>query len=157
MAASTARILRGLAVLAIGAILTTWVIAMSFDPFWVTGSTVPSTITGPGLGRPIVLILSAILLIAAAWFSGRVRLVLLVSWFAFLTITTHRIAVFSSGKVEDIWLTQKVQSLPAITEGAEGRRCDIGTWVARCNDGASGRLTTVSPLPFETLYPGLWS
>ncbi len=154
-----ARFLSGFAILVAGMLLTGMIVAISFDPLFITGGTAPATIFGADIGKPMMLGGAVILLGAAAWVRRRaVRVALLLFWLVLLASATHRLVEFADGRVEDIWLTLPVQRLAAGSSAGEGEpRCDIGTWLVRCRDGAGHGLSSPTPIPFVPLHPGRWT
>jgi hypothetical protein len=137
-------------VLAVGALITLWVVALSYDPVISTGMT--GWIYGPNVGRPAVVCVTGVMLALSVWFDGRTRLLFLIAWLIVLAAITHRLVVNSNGLVSDIWLTVEVQSLDATQPDDEAIRCAVGTWVIRCEDrNGRGAVTTVSPIPFAEL------
>lgn len=146
-----------LALLVTGGALTWLVVAFSFDPLFITGSTAPVMIWGPDVSKEVV-VAGFALLFAAAWRSGRTRLILIVVWFLFLATATHRLVEFSDGRVRDVWLAMTVQRLELNSEHlGEGTRCRVDDWFARCTDTVGNILHSASALPFVPLYPGRWT
>ena len=142
-------------VMAVGLSLTALPVAVSFNPFFLAGSGWP-TIWGPAIGKPAVAIGAMLLIGAAAWTAGRVRVALLLLWLVFLACTTHRLVERSGGLVDDVWFGFAVQRLEEDRGEPVASRCRVGTWVAQCVDASGRTLTSVTPLPFVQLSPGLW-
>ncbi len=143
-------------IFAVGLALTALFCTATFDVFFVVGSTEPSTIWGPAVSKPAVAIGAMLLIGAAAWNAGRVRVALLLLWLVFLACTTHRLVERSGGLVDDVWFGFAVHRLEEDRGEPVASRCRVGTWVAQCVDASGRTLTSVTPLPFVQLSPGLW-
>jgi hypothetical protein len=148
------RILASLTVLGVGGMVSWVIVTFSFDAMAMAGGSGPADITGPNLAKPVVFGVMAVLLVAAAWFEGRRRLTLLLLCFLFLTVSTHRLVEIPAEEVVDTWLLFPVQRLPSSQNGSDGPSCDVGPWLARCDDGGSGSFVTVTPIPFVSLNQG---
>lgn len=146
-----------LSILACAVIFTGFVLVQSFDEFTLTKTTMPSFVYGPAIDIYTVCILSGAILIGVVRSFGRLRLALLLVWLIWLAVSTHRLVEYANGRVDDFWLSWKVQTIPANGADSDGASCRIGTWAAHCYGKAAERLVTFTPIPFSPLYPGLWA